>query len=52
MQRAFIIRPFGKKTDGARRLQGAGMDDWERGNRWVLRPALSAVIPKVSLVAV
>ena len=33
-------------------LQGTNTNEWERGNRWVLQLALSAVAPKVSLVAV
>jgi hypothetical protein len=33
-------------------LQGAGTDEWERGNRWVLQLAMSSGAPKVSLIAV
>ena len=33
-------------------LQGADIDEWERGNHWVLQLALSSGAPKVSLIAV
>ena len=33
-------------------LQGTNTNEWERGNRWVLQLALSAIAPKVSLIAV
>ena len=33
-------------------LDGSGMNEWERGNRWVLQLALSAGAPKVSMIAV
>ena len=33
-------------------LQGTDTNEWERGNRWVLQLALSAGVPKVSLVVV
>ena len=47
MARAFIIRSFEKKQDS---VGNVGIDPRERGNRWVIKMAMTSGAERISLI--